>query len=752
MADRPTRRCRSILFAFGLLACGDGGGASPDGPPRARITAPEPGMLYRAGTSVAYAGEGVEASGDAVPADRLTWWVEFHHDTHTHPFLPPSSGREGLLVIPDEGETDPDVFYRIHLRAEDSEGRADTAIQDLQPLKGSFRVASVPSGLVVLLDGQPRPTPLEVEGVAGIRRRLGVASPQSVGGQDYVFGSWSNGAAPEQVVVVPEVETEIVANFNVEGVSNLPPAVTLVAPPPGLVVGEPVALRATASDADGQVASVSFLDGTSLIRTVAAAPFEATWTPATAGTRNLAARATDDDGAVGTSAAVSVTVGEPDGQDTEPPEVRIVQPPDSTRGLTTISVVAEASDNEGVVGVEFRLDGAPVGPEDTATPWGFTVPGAGYTSGQHEVRARARDAAGNRSAWARVTLSLAGTAGLPDGFVRELVEDGFSANVTALAFAPDGRIFVALQNGRIEIVSGGTRLATPFADLTVDLAGERGLIGLALDPAFASNGRVFVHYTTPAGGSHNRISRLIASGNVATAEAVLVDLPPLSGATNHNGGALAFGPDGKLYVGVGDNANSARSPDLASVFGKLLRFNPDGSIPPDNPFFGQSSGLARAVWARGLRNPFTFAFDPATGLLLINDVGAAAWEEVNTGVAGGHYGWPAEEGPSTAAGVLAPRYAYPHEGDFVGGYAIVGGGFYRPTTMQFPADYAGDYFFGDYVTGEIHRLDPVEGNVVGAFAQYLPGLTALGVGPDGALYVGADAANGHGLHRIRYAD
>ena len=726
--------------------------ASPDGPPSARITAPEPESLYRAGTSVAYAGEAADAAGGAVPAHRLTWWVDFHHDTHTHPFLPPTGGREGILVIPDEGETDPDVFYRIYLRAEDAEGRADTAIQDLQPLKGSFRVASAPPGLVVLLDGQPHPTPLEVEGVVGIRRRLGVASPQSVGGRDYVFGSWSNGGAPEQVVAVPEVEAEFFANFNAEGVSNLPPTVALGAPPPGLEVGQPVTLRATASDADGEVTSVSFLDGTTLIRTDATAPFEASWTPATAGTRVLVARATDDDGAVGTSEGVSVTVDDRDGQDTEPPEVRIVQPPDSTRGLAAITVVAEATDNEGVVGVEFRLDGAPVGPEDTAAPWGFTVPGAAYTSGQHEVRARARDAAGNRSAWAKVTLSLAGTAGLPGGFVRELVEDGFSARITALAFAPDGRIFVALQNGRIEIVSAGARLATPFADLTVDDDGERGLIGLALDPAFAANGRVYVHYTTPAGGAHNRISRLTASGNVATAEAVLVNLPALSNASNHNGGALAFGPDGKLFVGVGDNAHSAHSPDLGSVFGKLLRFNPDGSIPTDNPFFAQATGLARAVWARGLRNPFTFSFDRATGLLLINDVGAAAWEEVNTGVAGGHYGWPAEEGPSTAAGVLTPRYAYPHGGNFVGGYAIVGGGFYRPATMQFPADYAGDYFFGDYVTGEIHRMDPAEGNVVGAFAQYLPELTALAVGPDGALYVGADAANGRGLYRIRYAD
>ena len=183
--------------------------------------------------------------------------------------------------------------------------------------------------------------------------------------------------------------------------------------------------------------------------------------------------------------------------------------------------------------------------------------------------------------------------------------------------------------------------------MTVDSAGERGLIGIALHPDFATNGFVYIYSTRIDGGSHNRISRFTAAGDVAAAgsEIALVDLPNLSGATNHNGGGMHFGSDGKLYVGVGENANSAQAQNLATPFGKLLRFNDDGTIPTDNPFYATQSGLARAIWASGLRNPFTFAVQPGTGRIHINDVGQDTWEEINLGVAGANYGWPTSEGP-----------------------------------------------------------------------------------------------------------
>src|SRR5262249_14377167 len=151
---------------------------------------------------------------------------------------------------------------------------------------------------------------------------------------------------------------------------------------------------------------------------------------------------------------------------------------------------------------------------------------------------------------------------------------------------PDGRVFVAEQGGTLRVIQNGTLLTTPFLSVNVDSNGERGLVGVALDPNFETNGFVYVYYTVPGAGVHNRISRFTANGNVAAAgsEDVLLNLDPLSNATNHNGGPMAFGPDGKLYVAVGENANGSNAQSLGTNLGKVLRLNPDGSIPADNPF------------------------------------------------------------------------------------------------------------------------------------------------------------------------
>jgi glucose/arabinose dehydrogenase len=285
------------------------------------------------------------------------------------------------------------------------------------------------------------------------------------------------------------------------------------------------------------------------------------------------------------------------------------------------------------------------------------------------------------------------------------------------------------------VVKSGVLLPTPFHTFTVDSAGERGLLGVAFHPNFASNGFVYVYYTTPSGSPHNRISRLVASGDVSNGgETVLVDLPALSVATNHNGGAIHFGPDGKLYVGVGDNSNSALAQNTSHPFGKMLRFNDDGSIPSDNPF---PSG----VWAYGLRNPFTFAFQPGTGRMHINDVGARAWEEINLGARGANYGWPASEGPDNiTAGVTAPIFAYRHSSQpagmdgFFSGFAIAGGAFY-PSGGSFPASYRGSYFFADFGSSFVARLDLANGNAAYAFALLDGFPVDMLVGTDGALYV-----------------
>jgi glucose/arabinose dehydrogenase len=269
----------------------------------------------------------------------------------------------------------------------------------------------------------------------------------------------------------------------------------------------------------------------------------------------------------------------------------------------------------------------------------------------------------------------------PPGFSEALVASGLAAP-TAMRLAPDGRLFVCEQGGRLRVIKNGVLLPTPFLTLNVASAGERGLLGVAFDPNFASNRYVYVYYTAVTPAVHNRISRFTASGDVAVAgsETVLLELDVLSSATLHNGGALAFGPDGKLYAATGDNVSGQNAQSMSNVLGKMLRINTDGTIPTDNPFYASASGKNRTIWALGLRNPFTLAFNPAGTELFVNDVGENAWEEINAGVAGANYGWPITEGPTTDVRFNSPRYAYSHSGDPC---AITGGAFYAPLTGQF---------------------------------------------------------------------
>jgi glucose/arabinose dehydrogenase len=429
---------------------------------------------------------------------------------------------------------------------------------------------------------------------------------------------------------------------------------------------------------------------------------------------------------------------------TGPPTVSLTAPAALADGLAgTLTVAADASSD--AVAVEFQLDGASLGPEDAAAPFGVSVNTAAYTSGQHVLRVRARNAAGQRSPWSSVTVRFGGAVDVAQGFTRNESWVSGLSGATAFAPSPDGRLFVAQQGGALRVVKNGALLATPFVQLTVDASGERGLIGVAVHPNFANNGWVYVHYTSPAGGVHNRISRFVAGGDVATGgETVLVDLPGLSSATNHNGGALHFGNDGKLYVGVGDNANGAKAQNPADPFGKLLRFNDDGSVPADGPQFSSQTGLARAVWALGLRNPFTFAVQPGSNRIHINDVGEGRWEEINVGAPGANYGWPQSEGPdNTGAGITAPLFAYAHSaavppgsgpGGFLTGRAIAGGAFY-PDGGPFPDSHRGQYYFADFISRFVGRLDMANGNAAYTFARLSGTPVDLRVGNDGALYV-----------------
>jgi glucose/arabinose dehydrogenase len=321
-------------------------------------------------------------------------------------------------------------------------------------------------------------------------------------------------------------------------------------------------------------------------------------------------------------------------------------------------------------------------------------------------------------------------ATLPAGFSESVVASGLSSP-TAIAFAPDGRLFICEQGGRLRVVKNGALLPTPFVTLTVSSLGERGLLGVAFDPFFSLNGFVYLYYTATSPTIHNRVSRFTANGDVAVAgsEVVLLELDTL-GATNHNGGAIHFGIDGKLYIAVGDNANGANAQSLGTRLGKMLRINRDGSIPIDNPFFTMTTGVNRAIWAMGLRNPFTFTFQPLSGRMFINDVGETTWEEIDDGVAGANYGWPTTEGPTSDPRFNSPLYAYNHSN----GCAITGGAFYNPQTGQFPPAYTSAYFFADYCGGWIRLRDPDTGIVIN-FASGISAPVDLKVGnDDGSLY------------------
>lgn len=339
---------------------------------------------------------------------------------------------------------------------------------------------------------------------------------------------------------------------------------------------------------------------------------------------------------------------------------------------------------------------------------------------------------------------------LPANFQRVQVTASLT-NPTAFAFTPDNRILICQQNGQLRVVKNDSLLATPAITLSVNASGERGLIGVALDPNFATNQFIYLHYTHTS-GPHNRVSRFTMSGDIAGSELALLDLPNLV-ATNHNGGSLAFGSDGKLYVAVGDNAVGSNAQNLDTYLGKLLRINADGTVPADNPFTGNA--VRSRIWAYGLRNPYSIASDLDSNRIFINDVGNNTWEEINDASTGGrNFGWPTVEGQCTSncTGFTNPVYFYatnrnspPPDGQ---GCAINGGTFFNGAISNYPATYNGSYFFLDYCGGWINYIIPAS-PTRNAFGTSLGGgLVYLKQGNDGNLYyLSRDASS---LYRIIY--
>lgn len=322
---------------------------------------------------------------------------------------------------------------------------------------------------------------------------------------------------------------------------------------------------------------------------------------------------------------------------------------------------------------------------------------------------------------------------LPPDFTETNLLDDLN-RATTMAFAPDGRIFIAEQGGDLLVYKEGALLPDPAISLDVSSGSERGLLGVVFDPAFESNGYIYLYYTVDGSGSslRNRVSRFTVTGDTINpdTEFKLIQGEPLS-ATNHNGGALHFGKDGKLYIAVGDNAVASNSQTLSNLLGKVLRINSDGTIPANNPFYNKASGKRRAIWTMGLRNPYTFGIQPVSGRIFINDVGQNSFEEINLGRRGANYGWPNTEGYTNDPRYDSPLYAYNHAN---GECSIVGGAFYNPKEPQFPVNYIGDYFFADYCGSWIHVMDVKTGQVTEFATETTFDPVDVRLGPDGALY------------------
>jgi uncharacterized repeat protein (TIGR03806 family) len=331
------------------------------------------------------------------------------------------------------------------------------------------------------------------------------------------------------------------------------------------------------------------------------------------------------------------------------------------------------------------------------------------------------------------TLAHAADREMPAGFSWTEVASGFTG-ATALAVAPDGRAFVCEQTGALRLVKDGKLLKAPFLRVEVDSWWERGLIGVALDPDFAKNGFVYVCYVAKAPYPHHKISRFTARGDVAQggSEVVLVEgdnQDPIGGEYpfGHQGGAIHFGADGKLYVGFGEQAVGWPAQRMDMLQGKLLRINPDGSIPADNPFIATTKGKYRAIWALGCRNPFTFAVQPETGRIAIGDVGGAR-EEINITVRGANYGWPTvEHGPTADARFRGPIHHYPTSS--VTGLAFV------PRDSTFPPEYRRRLLFADFMLGWIKAIDLDNPRDVAEFGRDFRRISDMAFAPDGSLYL-----------------
>jgi glucose/arabinose dehydrogenase len=334
----------------------------------------------------------------------------------------------------------------------------------------------------------------------------------------------------------------------------------------------------------------------------------------------------------------------------------------------------------------------------------------------------------------------------------ELVVDGLASALHLTAPPGDARLFIVEQQGRIRIVENGSLLPTPFLTVTERIysGGERGLLSMAFHPQYSQNGYFFINYTDRTGDTRVVRYRVSANRNVAdpaSAQEILHVPQPYA---NHNGGLVAFGPDGKLYVGMGDGGGSGdpdeNGQDPLELLGKMLRLDVDGPlpyrIPADNPYAGRTD-VRPEIWASGLRNPWRFSWDRTANLLYVADVGQSRLEEINvvpTAQAGLNYGWDVMEGGDCyeprngcdRTGLLLPAATYTH----ADGCSITGGFVYRGQDL--PA-LRGHYFYADYCQGWIRSFRFAGGQATEPRAwTELPNvgnITSFGEDGRGELYV-----------------
>jgi glucose/arabinose dehydrogenase/sugar lactone lactonase YvrE len=322
---------------------------------------------------------------------------------------------------------------------------------------------------------------------------------------------------------------------------------------------------------------------------------------------------------------------------------------------------------------------------------------------------------------------------------------------TTIAHPKDGsgRLFVTTQGGSIYVFDGAAVLPTPFLTVQTSPFGEQGLLGLSFHPSYRDNGLFYVYYTALNGDSVVARYRVSAGDpNRADPTSSRILFTVTHPFPNHRGGQLDFGPDGFLYVSIGDGGDRERAPDLTTLAGKILRIDVDATdgspyrIPPDNPFVGNP--LARPeIWALGLRNPWRFGFDRLTGGLFIADVGENRYEEVNVapaGVGSQNYGWPRMEGPlcfEPPAGcddgtLTLPSFGYGH--DAAGGCSITGGFRYRGPS--FP-ELEGIYFYADLCSGRLWGATDSSGAWVGTeLLRPFRSFSTFGEDEAGDVYVG----------------